>query len=261
MGFGYSNPPETNIMHNNIHSQGVTEGSATICPFVPEPDCALKLSCYPPGTQGRQRLTAMIETLFAAAYDARVSDFCDDLIGLESGNELLGVAGLRRCATDVRLFSEQYLDAPVDQLIHEQTGQTIARGSILEIGNLAVNGRGRTRWLFAVMTAFLHAAGYEWVVCTAISPLISLFRRLGLEPQVLAPADPARLEGDPSVWGRYYEQNPQVCFGSISAGYLKMSKAITPRQPRLRALWLQAQEAGHAYARQPTDATLIARQP
>lgn len=225
-----------------------TQDINRICPFISEPAESLFLRHYQVGDTGRGQVKQMIHQLFAAAYEADLTYYCDDLISLETGAELLGAAGLRPGNDSSLLFSEQYLDVPVDQLISSHTGQTVDRSRIIEIGNLAVNGTGQTRWLFAVLNAFLHAAGYSWVVCTAISPLINIFKRVGLNPVVLGDADPARLSGEAESWGRYYDLKPKVCFGSIESGYQSMSAAITTRQPRLQALWRDAHAAGQEYA-------------
>ncbi|NIA02748.1 MAG: hypothetical protein GWO88_00840 [Planctomycetia bacterium] len=238
-------------MQNLIdHDRAKTQNKHCVYPFISDPLENLYLKHYQIGDTGRGRVKQMIQELFAATYEAELSYYCDDLIALETSTELLGAVGLRLGNDSSALFSEQYLDESVDTLICAHTGQGIARNRIVEIGNLAVNGTGQTRWLFAVMTAFLHSAGYDWVVCTAISPLINIFKRVGLNPEVLGDADPARLAGDAESWGRYYDLEPKICFGSIEAGYQKMSSAITSKHPRLQALWRDAHAAGMAYANQ-----------
>lgn len=242
------------MQDNTTNSKTGIQAISSICPLLTESTMDLTLKHYQIGDPGRGRLTLMIQQLFEAAYDADVKDYCEDLVGLESESDLIGVAGLRPADHAARLFSEQYLDIPTDKLISAHTGQDVERSRVIEIGNLAVNGTGQSRWLFAILTAFLHSAGYDWVICTAISPLISIFRRIGLEPVMLGDADPASLSGDASSWGRYYDLQPKVCFGSIAAGYQKMNAAITSRQPRLQRLWRQAHIAGKAYAsRTSTD--------
>jgi hypothetical protein len=222
--------------------------STSICPLMTEPEVDLRVRHCPHGDHGRERLVQLIRQSFNAAYEADIQDYCDELIGLDANRQLLGVAGLRAGNRTGALFSEQYLDVPADQLIRRYTGEDADRRRIVEIGNLAVSGPGNTRWLFAVLNTFLQAAGFQWVVCTAISPLISMFRRIGLDPVVLCDADPSRLSSDSSSWGRYYDLKPKVCFGSIESGHRKVRAAITSRQPRLQKLYAEAHAAGAEYA-------------
>ena len=222
-------------------------GGTCICPFITEPEGIISLHHYPPGDEGRGRLIQMIQQSFNAAYEAEVKDYCDELIGLDVDRQLQGVAGLRP-GNNAVMFSEQYLDDPADHLIRKHTGQDVNRHRMVEIGNLVVTGTGNTRWLFVALNAFLFAAGFQWVICTAISPLIRLFQRIGLDPVVLCDADPARLSADGSSWGCYYDLKPKVCFGSIDAGHKKISAAITSRHPLLQKLYAESYVAGAEYA-------------
>ena len=70
--------------------------------------------------------------------------------------------------------------------------------------------------LMMVMLAMsLAEAGYEWMVFTVTEQVERLMKRLGFEPQYLVSANPDRLEGDQSLWGSYYENNPRVMVGSL----------------------------------------------
>jgi len=48
------------------------------------------------------------------------------------------------------------------------------------------------------------------VVFTGTRALLNSFRRLGLELQALAAADPARLGDQAGDWGSYYDSGPMV---------------------------------------------------
>jgi len=217
-----------------------------IIPLLRAPATLPTLRCYQPLDAGRQRLEHMVRETFARSYGARPRDLPRELLGFEAGGALLGVAGLRR-ADHGHLFSEQYLDAPIEQLISTSTGITTQRSQVIEVGNLALDGSGQARWLIAAVTAYLHGAGYRWVLFTAVTTLYNAFHRMGLEPVRLAPADPQRLHDQGADWGSYYAHAPQVCFGSIDAGQQHLQAVITRRQARLRVLWERASVAGADY--------------
>jgi hypothetical protein len=142
------------------------------------------------------------------------------------------------------LFAEHYLDLPADQLISNRIGRCLARGNLVEVGNLALSDPGHARWVIAASTAFLAAAGYRWVLFTATRPLANAFRRLGLRPVHLAEADPARLPDGGAAWGTYYGQNPAVYAGDILAGAAKLEGACRPGQPHLQALLRTSRRLG-----------------
>jgi hypothetical protein len=94
------------------------------------------------------------------------------------------------------------------------------------------------------MTMFLYAAGYRWVLFTAVKPLYNAFQRLGLKPIQIAKPDPGRLPEGGSNWGSYYRAGPLVCAGDIEAGYEKLSAFVSQRQPMLSALLQEARYRG-----------------
>ncbi|MBI2379172.1 MAG: thermostable hemolysin [Gammaproteobacteria bacterium] len=167
----------------------------------------------------RAEAEAFVAASFLAQYGACLHHFLPTLLAQrDERGELVGVAG---CATAAghALFLEQYLDTPVEEAIAARTGLHLPRSAIVEVGNLATTSPGGARLLIRAVTAHLHGQGHRWVVFTATRMLQNAFRRLGLQPQVLAPADPARLGSDAKDWGTYYAQAPQVVCGPIALGY------------------------------------------
>jgi len=105
---------------------------------------------------------------------------------------------------------------------------------------------------------FLHAAGYRWVLFTAVTHLFNAFQRLGLKPVRLAEAEPGRLPDAGASWGRYYEAGPVVCAGDISAGLGKLARSAALGQPRLHALLDSAYRLGSLARPMRTSAALVA---
>lgn len=234
-------------MHNQTGT-GQVAGACTarVIPLLKSPDDLPSLRCYRPLDPGRQRLELMVRETFAHSYDARPCKLPRDLLGFEARGKLLGVTGLRPAA-EGRLFSEQYLDRPIEALISDYAGAPVAREHIVEAGNLAPCCHGEARWLIAAVTAYLHSAGFHWVLFTAVTRLHNAFRRMGLEPVTLALAEAHRLGDEAENWGNYYAQSPQVCFGSIRSGAEQLQAAIGTQQSRLAVLWQRASAAGQDY--------------
>ena len=193
--------------------------------------------CTEPDTR-RADLERFIYEVFKQAFGAELSIYYPNLLNFTIGGEIRGVVGYRDGMVKP-LFSEHYLDSPAERVIGIHLGRDIDRRQLVEVGNLALAGRGEVRWVIAAMTVFLYAAGYRWVLFTAVKPLYNAFQRLGLRPIHIAKPDPERLPEGGSRWGSYYKAGPLVCAGDITAGYYKLVASVSQRHPILSTL-LQA---------------------
>lgn len=214
-----------------------------------EPPVPLELMQCAAADVHRPRLEAFVRDVFRHTYGAEVNTFCPELLALHHpGERITAVAGVRPADAEP-LFSEVYLDVPVERRLAGATGRSVQRASIVEIGNLAPAGAGQARWLIATLTAYLYAAGFEWVVFTSIPLVFNAFARLGLPLSVLAEAHahclPAAARAN---WGSYYDARPMVYAGHVKTGYYLLRNRIDPALPRLVRLWHQALAAGGALA-------------
>lgn len=175
------------------------------------------------GDAGRASLEAFIAQAFLEAYGARLSHFCDVLLGCRDGAGKWIAALGYSLAADGPLFLEQYLDVPLEEAIGARAGHPVERAQIVEVGNLAAGHPGAARALIVNMTRLLHGHGLHWVAFTATTSLLNSFTRLRLKPGVLAPADPRRLPDAGQHWGTYYHSQPQVMFGDIRYGYAQLA--------------------------------------
>jgi hypothetical protein len=166
------------------------------------------------GSPHRARAEAFVTDIFRRHYDAELSSFAPNLMLLEKDERIAAVAGWR-CAGTERLFLENYLDAPIEAAVSRLAGKPVDRERIVEVGNLAAEVRGGGVDVILTLAAHLDRLGFEWVVFTATSELIGIFRRLGLPPLALAPANPERLGDDARLWGSYYATHPVVVAGRI----------------------------------------------
>ena len=163
-----------------------------------------------------RRITAehFIADIFHRHYGARISSFAPNLMLLEDAGRTVAAAGWR-CAGEDRLFLETYLDEPIETAVARLAGQPVKREAIVEVGNLAAERPGGSVAVILALAAHLDQLGFEWVVFTATSELIGIFRRLDLPPLALAPADPQRLGAQAQAWGRYYDTRPVVVAGRL----------------------------------------------
>jgi hypothetical protein len=171
----------------------------------------------PPSTsEQRAALERFIARRFERAYGARLTHFLPNLLGLRDGagewQAAVGYAG----AGAGRLFLEQYLDAPVEQVLAQALRRPVARERVVEVGNFASAGGGVARRLIPGLARRLRELGFELAVFTATRELKNAFLRLKLCPLVLAAADPARLGAGASAWGSYYAHRPTVMGGRIA---------------------------------------------
>jgi len=186
---------------------------STHCPpdspeLVPALRCAGRwLSEITPDTLMSATVTEFIRRRFLQAYGAEPSLRIPLLLALTSAQgALLAAVGVRSAARE-RLFLEDYLSVPVESVMPVPD---IGRNRIAEIAHLAGVEAGVSRHLFASLTVWLHAAGYDWVVCTGTDQLQNSFHRMGIATRVLAKADPASLPDGGAGWGRYYDHQPVV---------------------------------------------------
>ena len=179
-------------------------------PAIPVPSLALT------SDDQRASLEQFIAERFRMVYGAQVRHYCAHLLGMrDDEGRWLAAAGYTPAAAGA-LFLEQYLDAPAEAMLGRLAGGRVARERIAEVGNLAAPpGMGRA--LIPSLGRHLHEQGFRWVVFTATRELRNAFRRLRLEPLLLAPASPSRLPDGGVAWGSYYAHGPSVMGGLIAA--------------------------------------------
>ena len=205
----------------------------------------LSVHSHHPGETGRERAEHFVHGVYRRAYDARIRTFYPHLVCVtEPRGALVAVAGIR-AAGNAALYAEQYLACPVEQVLSERLGTCVLRNEVVEVGNLAPASAGQTRWLIAVLTGYLQAAGFAHVVFTAVPALYNAFRRLGLPLAPIADADPALLHADAADhWGSYYRDSPRVCTGSVQTGHELLMERVRGSAGPLSAVWHAARGLG-----------------
>lgn len=165
-----------------------------------------------PGSCERAAVEAYIHNRFAEVHSAEVSHFLPNIISLRCADKYTAAVGLAP-ASNGKLFAEQYLDAPIEQVISDKLGLQVARDQILEIGNLVSTWKGSSLLLFILVSEVMKRLGYHYAMFTGTREVKALLARLGYMPVVLADADPSVLPDAGASWGSYYTNQPQVMFG------------------------------------------------
>lgn len=174
---------------------------------VPAPSSGLTL--HPRADARRDAVEQSVRAIYAQRYGAQVPGFAPMLVALRHGDEVLAAAGYRPAA-EGPLFLESYLPSPVETLIGSQTGATLRRDRIVEVGHLAATRGGEGRRLIQLLGPHLAEQGFDWIVGTVTQELRAMLVRLGVAPLTLGAADPASLGATAQVWGSYYEHHPIV---------------------------------------------------
>ena len=198
----------------------------------------------------RLRAEKFIHERFARLYGADVRHYFHTIMSLREGNRrIVAALGFQR-AGGSRLFLEQYLRGPVDQVLAGAISQPCSRGNLAEVGNLAVARPGGARMLIATLTAFLAAAGFDWAVFTAVPSLRNAFARLGIDLVFLAKARAECLPRDERrLWGKYYESSPDVVAANVHQSFDALTSPVQSgaKHGNLRRLWDATHVAGLIY--------------
>jgi hypothetical protein len=224
-------------------------GSLPVVPEARSVATRLDLECCRAGDVRRGELERYVAEVYARAYGARLTHFQPLLVGLrEPGGALQGVIGARPAREPGPLFLEAYLDQPVEALLSVRLGEPVARGDLVEVGNLASHRPGAGRLLLGTLAHLLAGLGTPVAVFTATRPLRATFHRLGVQPTELALADGTRLGGALEDWGRYYQTDPRVC--AVPVRLVRDATRSVGAHEGLRALGLEAPRLGRCLARE-----------
>lgn len=183
-----------------------------------------------PDHPARPMLERAVSDVFLREYGARPPVFSRRLLGLVGPGGPQAVTGLRFAEDD--LFSDVYLDAPVEQALSSALGRAVRRDRIVEFSSMAAPQAGAALPLIVTAIRLCLAAGATVGLFTATRRLRLLLRRSGLGCVDLGPARPDRLR-DADRWGSYYLQDPRVTAVPVEglAGLLGRSSALPPASP------------------------------
>ena len=167
---------------------------------------------------GVRVLEAFTLGAFARVHGAHVHSFMPTLLGLRGQRRgICGTAGFRMASAEP-LYLENYLDRPIEELIHARTGMHADRNQIVEVGNLAGASCRAACHLVALLPRYLLDRDQRWIVFTATSAVRSILQRFDAPVFELGIARQDRVANGPDTWGRYYQTDPRVMAGFLPAG-------------------------------------------
>lgn len=167
----------------------------------------------------RASIEQFIASGFAKAYQADVHKFMPNLLGVSRADEWQAVLGLRCAETKTaktKLFIEQYLPVPVEQLLATY-GMQAERSQLIEIGHLYAINRQSLLQLFVLMAYALDQLNYRYLLCAATTQVRGILSRHGIELTELGEAKAEALGEAAASWGSYYDTNPKVCVMDLAA--------------------------------------------
>jgi hypothetical protein len=154
----------------------------------------------------------LARAVYRRAYDATIAPrphrfiVCIDV----ATGAALACAGLS-FAGRAPLFSEHYLDAPVEHTLAGMFQRDVARRDVAEVTALATIEPTIGTELMRVLPLICWHLGLRGVLCTVTTKLRRSFEAMKLRFLPIAEADPARLPAVPGVnWGTYYDTRPMT---------------------------------------------------
>ncbi|WP_437630016.1 thermostable hemolysin [Sorangium sp. So ce854] len=132
-------------------------------------------------------------------------------------SKVVACAGLT-FSSGARLFSEQYIDEPIEQVISALERRPASRDAIVEVGSLASTEHRAGTELIRVVPILAWCLGKRYILCTVTADLKLIFDAVGLNFQPVRGADVARLGGgEQERWGSYYDQRPETGYIRLDA--------------------------------------------
>lgn len=156
-----------------------------------------------------EKSLAHIRQSYRTTFDATIETRPPRLVvTLARNGEISCAAGIR--CNDEGFFSQQYLDAPVDELIAQNSGVAVELSGVLEVGGFACATPFAAYPTLRAVFEWGRSQGIGWGLFTATEEVRRLIRRARITPVLLARADATRV-ADPTLWGSYYAHDPWVC--------------------------------------------------
>jgi len=177
------------------------------------------VSFYDGENNDAYEIKAYISDIFYRFYKAKIKVGFPHLLSVIGLDKTILAAVGFRSASESELFLEQYLDDKIENIIFKTTGEKIAREQIVEIGSLASDKKGMSRFLYIAIATYLYSKNYRYVVATGTEFLQKYFKKAGLKPIIICDAKQEKLRNKDVNWGSYYDSNPKVMLLNVTSGY------------------------------------------
>ncbi|MDN3608532.1 thermostable hemolysin [Vibrio ostreicida] len=107
-----------------------------------------------------------------------------------------------------KLFSEQYLDKSIEEVIVDNWGRYYSSDKIAEIGGLISNHHHVGIKLTTLIPFIAHCVGASVLLCTITQTVSRLLSSCGIKFEPICKAQEECLELGKGDWGSYYESKP-----------------------------------------------------
>lgn len=163
----------------------------------------------------------MVNMVFADTFGADVSPDPDLFIRCiepdSTGREAVQACAGISYPENGKLFLEQYLDGPVEEILSARVGEFVDRRDILQVSSIASTRTAAGMELVRALPLIFACLGRPYAAMTTTSRLAAAMQRIGIVFHPLCEADGSRLPAtELARWGTYYETRPVVGYGHIS---------------------------------------------
>ncbi|MCY1362884.1 Thermostable hemolysin [compost metagenome] len=154
----------------------------------------------------------VVRNQYNRTYDANIAPDPQYFVVIQSmTGKILACAGVT-FADESRLFSEQYLANPIENVLSLRSDREVERANIVEIGSLVSHHPTAGRILVNMIPMLAWCMGAQFLLCTATPRVRAMMASCQITFEPIEQADPSRLDNSQESWGSYYEQRPVTGF-------------------------------------------------
>ena len=168
----------------------------------------MKIRVAKHGTALWNLAASAVQKKYQSAYEAQVEPNPENfVVAIDNDQNILACAGIT-FAERAPLFSEQYLEKPIELLTRETWQREYYRSDIAEIGNLISNDKNASVSIIKLVPLLAWCMGAKALLCTITPKVAGLLKACDIEFEPLCEADPSKVAGGARAWGSYYESRP-----------------------------------------------------
>ncbi|MBI0329795.1 thermostable hemolysin [Burkholderia plantarii] len=168
----------------------------------------MKIRVAKQGTALWTTAAVAVKKKYRIAYEAQVEPNPENfVVAIDDAQRILACAGIT-FAGPTPLFSEQYLEKPIESVIHDTWGVEYFRNEIAEIGNLISNDISASASVIKLVPLLAWCMGARALLCTVTTKVAGLLKNYDIQFEPICEADPARVAGAGHAWGSYYANRP-----------------------------------------------------
>jgi hypothetical protein len=203
----------------------------TLCVVKPSLETGLRHDSFTVQTvHGAEKANVVqfLQAQFDRHFAAQIGDNCPEFCAVRSHNGTL-LAGFGLTRDSDQFFCRAYVGS-VRPLIRSAFPESVKQPvRLVEVAHLAV-ANARCLCLIAPAIAHFLAASAEYLICTVTEEVARFFEQQHLATHTLGQAHLAQLpSAEGNRWGRYYDHNPVVLAGDLSAACAQFDRNVAVR--------------------------------